>query len=448
MGAKAYFIIAIAIIILLSFQLYLFYKTHKRFKTRKWWRYGKIAYLSSILLSQLIIYALVFFGRKANVIVYEGAWAPFYYWFLSWNYSFIFFLPIWIFMSVSILLFERVQKAIGILMNKVGKKQPANTPLENKSLGHEHKEDKKETKENKENKEISRRNFLAGTLGSSLKTAVDLAPVAAFTFSYSRMLLASNGFDTMERNVSIANLPRDLQGFRIMQISDMHIGNLIHENYLQMAYDRIMQSKADILVVTGDIIDNNNYFIPQIGKFFYRLESHFPLGIYGVLGNHDFLDNADELEKKLKGSDITILRNQNKMVRRGNAKLNLVGLDYPMRLGGMGKQRLLMSQKYFRKVQPHIRQEAPTIVLNHHPSDFEYLKNEKVDLVLSGHTHGGQIILSKNRESPLALASNFFQYYVDLYTENNSSLYVNRGFGHWFPVRIGCPPEITVLTLV
>lgn len=129
--------------------------------------------------------------------------------------------------------------------------------------------------------------------------------------------------------------------------------------------------------------------------------------------------------------------------------LQIVGLDYPT-IGGRPRalDRLAVSQEYFRTAHAGARPEWPTLVLNHHPGDFVYLRNEDVDLVLSGHMHGGQVLLSTDRDSPLALASNVAAYYIDLYQENGRQLYVNRGLGHWFPLRVQCPPEITLLTLV
>jgi len=105
-------------------------------------------------------------------------------------------------------------------------------------------------------------------------------------------------------------------------------------------------------------------------------------------------------------------------------------------------------QSYFAEVAAQRTVGAPFFLLNHTPADFEFLKQQRIDLVLSGHTHGGQINFSKAQNTLLNGAHWVYKYYIDYYTEQGSQLYVNRGLGHWFPLRINCPPEITVITLV
>jgi len=183
-----------------------------------------------------------------------------------------------------------------------------------------------------------------------------------------------------------------------------------------------------------------------VGWYFRKLNEIAP--VYAILGNHDHIDSPLFLIKTLQQTNSNILVNQYSEIKRGKYSLNIIGLEYPIKHFETKKTRSQFTEEYFESVYKNlIKKDQINIVMNHHPAEFEILKKKPIHLVLAGHTHGGQIILSENRESSLSLASNFLKYYVDLYTENGVHLYVNRGLGHWFPLRINCPPEITLIEL-
>ena len=419
-----YLVVSIIISILISFQVILYRRWRKRLSPYRWWPLVSKIWFSLFIITQLPLATMLIIGRSNFTIAYENGLQLFYYIFTAWNYSFLGAFPIWL-VATGIL---------SLLAWLASREKPAAVPPAI------------EQKQKAQRDNLSRSQFLKNTLGASMIMA-DALPLAGFTFSLGGMFLGSSGFSVFHREKKIPGLHRDLVGLKIMQISDLHIGNLINEQYLKTAAELMRSEKADLLTVTGDIIDNNNYFIPTAAAFFQGLESSFPLGIYGILGNHDHIDNGDHFYNTLHTRGINLLRNDSIIVPRGKGKLNLAGLDYPMPLRRRSGVRMQKSKEFFDSIQPKIDPELPTIVMNHHPSDFEYLKKEAVDLVLSGHTHGGQFMFSQNRDSVLALAGNFYRYFIDMYEENGRSLYVNRGFGHWFPLRIGCPPEITVITL-
>lgn len=282
------------------------------------------------------------------------------------------------------------------------------------------------------------------TRGEFLKSAAALIPLGAHFSVYGGMIAGSREIITKQVRIAIRDLHEDLRGFRIVQISDLHVGPLISGRYLDLCAGILRQLGGNLLVVTGDIIDNNNGFIRHTGEFFRSVSNRFG-GMFGILGNHDYIDEAEEIASKLPGSGLDILRNQTVRVRRGNGALSVIGLDYPGRR--MGGERMTIARSFFRRTKVGLHPELPRIVLNHHPTDFLFLRNEPVDLVLSGHTHGGQIALSEDRDSILSPVSRFFPYYRGLYQENGHQLYVNAGTGHWMPLRINTPPEITVIEL-
>jgi hypothetical protein len=289
---------------------------------------------------------------------------------------------------------------------------------------------------------ISRKAFLT----TSAAIILDSTPFLAAGMNFSGMYLGSKDFVVFSKKIKIDGLPSTCSGFRIVQISDLHIGSLINEAYLKPTLEMILSLKPDIIVVTGDILDNSRLYLSTVGWYFRKLNEIAP--VYAILGNHDHIDSPLFLIKTLQQTNSNILVNQYSEIKRGKYSLNIIGLDYPIKHFETKKTRSQFTEEYFESVYKKlIKKDQINIVMNHHPAEFEILKKKPIHLVLAGHTHGGQIMLSENRESSLSLASNFLKYYVDLYTENGVHLYVNRGLGHWFPLRINCPPEITLLEL-
>ena len=282
--------------------------------------------------------------------------------------------------------------------------------------------------------------------GELLRRAGSIVPVGLHLSLLGGMIAGSREFVAKNIKFPIADLHEDLRGFRVVQISDLHIGVLVSGRYLDLLADILIHEGGDLLVVTGDIIDNNNAFIPEAGRFFRRLSTHFP-GMFGVLGNHDYIHDAEPVFGRLPLSGLELLRNRVVRIRRGTGILQILGMDYPGRRMGNSGERLRMAQAFYRETAAQVAPQWPTILLNHHPSDYSFLRRERIDLILSGHTHGGQIVFSDDRESPLAPASAFFPYYRGMYQEGPSRLYVSPGVGHWFPLRVNTPPEITVFEL-
>lgn len=301
-----------------------------------------------------------------------------------------------------------------------------------------------------ESSAVSRSDFLRRAAGIAA-TGINLVPMATSVAAISGMFRGSREIWVNEKKITIKNLHDDLKGIRFVQISDIHVGNLINEKYLHFASQLVRQARPDYVVVTGDIIDNNNAFLPLAGKFFSALNSALPGRLFGVMGNHDYIHDGDAAAHGFATAGLKMLMNDAAIVKRGRGRLQVAGLDYPgvpIGRGPLGKQgRHEAMQHFFAETQKKLHPGLPVILLNHHPSDFAYLKTQNVDLVLAGHTHGGQIQLAKDRQSALNGATWLYKYYVDHYEENGVQLYVNRGLGHWFPLRIDCPPEITVIAL-
>ena len=253
--------------------------------------------------------------------------------------------------------------------------------------------------------------------------------------------------------LKLKNLPKSFKGYKIVQISDVHSGSFFHPEKLQHAIDLINEQNADLVLFTGDMV--NNYadeFLPFI-PLFKSIKAKD--GKFSVLGNHDYGDygswksieekaqNIPNLEKYEKEAGFTLLRNEHISIEKNGEKIYILGVEnwgippFPQ-FGDLDK------------TVSGIPRDAVKILMSHDPTHFdEVVKHHpsNVQLTLSGHTHGMQfgIDLKNFKWSPVK-----FKYpkWADLYESAGKYLYVNRGFGVLaFPGRVGVNPEITVFEL-
>jgi uncharacterized protein len=259
-------------------------------------------------------------------------------------------------------------------------------------------------------------------------------------------------------NIAIANLPANSIGTKIIQLSDLHYDGIhLSDALLQEAIKLCNQENADLILITGDFITDNSQPIPRLANQLQKLKSKF--GIYGCLGNHDsFVPGlATKLITTLEKVEITILVNE--VAYPLGTEIALVGLA-DLRSPNFHNNSILA------KLDPSI----PRIVLAHNPDSAKVLAQYRVDLQLSGHTHGGQAVIPGYGPVPAILKQirqsipNFISKRIPFLRKcasivqnwrwsegwhqiGKNQLYVNRGLGTYFPGRFRCPPEITVITL-
>ena len=259
-------------------------------------------------------------------------------------------------------------------------------------------------------------------------------------------------------HIAIANLPTNLIGTKIIQLSDLHYDGIrLLEAILDQAIAICNQEAADLIVITGDFITDQPQPIPALALKLQQLKSKF--GVYGCLGNHDSSSIAvqNKLVDTLKEAGVQILVNE--IVYPLGAGIALVGLaDY--------WSKDFSTYSVFSQLQPNV----PRIVLSHNPDSAQILVKHRVDLQLSGHTHGGQAVIPGYGALPVALQQirkqtpRFLSKHIPYLKEcaavvknwqwsegwhqvGKNQLYVNRGLGTYFPGRFRCPPELTVITL-
>ena len=232
----------------------------------------------------------------------------------------------------------------------------------------------------------------------------------------------------------IRGLHPDLDGVTIVQLSDIHAGALMTEERMRRIASAAAALQPDLVVLTGDLIDVSPRAARPFSRAFEGL--HGKLGSFAVLGNHDYFAGAAEVERAVRDAGLTLLRNSGARIERGRGTLYLGGVDDPSR-GGLGPD----PARALRAAAP----EEPRVMLAHRPSLFPDCARAGAQLVLSGHTHGGQVALSP----AWSLARLLGPYTMGHFQEGGAQLYVHRGMGTVgpAPLRLGSPPELALLTL-
>jgi hypothetical protein len=246
-----------------------------------------------------------------------------------------------------------------------------------------------------------------------------------------------------EEIVAIRDLPSGLEGVRIANLADVHIGRFVTVADLGRAVRRIDAEGADYLVVTGDLIDD----FTQLDQTLSTLETSKALPVVSVLGNHERMGDIEAtLAAYSRRRRTRLLINDYVDLAHKGSSIRFVGIDYPMAEDGghvaspARHDRLL--RDFAGRAFARGRGRGLTVALSHHPGFFPYAAARGARLTLAGHTHGGQVALFGR---PIVEA---YRYMAGRYRMGEAQLDVSRGFGHWLPLRIGVPREIVILTLV
>jgi predicted MPP superfamily phosphohydrolase len=244
-------------------------------------------------------------------------------------------------------------------------------------------------------------------------------------------------------DVPVNDLPPPLAGLRIVQLSDFHCSRQVPLSYLEETVSLAQAQHGDVIVLTGDFIHHGFRYVDRIAHIVGNLVA--PLGVYAVLGNHDFsVRNALGIRRyrhlhravadALRGQGVRVLHNETVMLERQGACVLLTGVE------DLWSRECDLGQA-FGESHP----ESPRVILAHNPRTIDQLNGRRCDLMLSGHTHGGQINLPKLGR--LTLGRKARRYAAGMYRLDRSLLYVNKGVGFGFRVRYGVRPEVAVLTL-
>jgi len=273
-------------------------------------------------------------------------------------------------------------------------------------------------------------------------------------------------FSVRQVQIPIPNLPSALDGLRVTQLSDIHIGSYMPVVQIRYAVDMANELGSDLTVVTGDFLTTRTDPLEDCIAELSRLRA--PLGVWGCNGNHEIYARAEARAAQLFHQfGMKLLRQENAELRWHGSAINLIGVDYQRQATMDGRPPVMLVG-----IERLVRHDVPNILLSHNPNSFPRAAELGIELSLAGHTHGGQVrveildhlwnparfltpyvagayrrplyspsLLSDEEISPAAVDSG-------VSPAQSSTIYVNRGLGTiGVPIRLGVPPEITQITL-
>ncbi|MBL4585907.1 MAG: metallophosphoesterase [Flavobacteriales bacterium] len=280
--------------------------------------------------------------------------------------------------------------------------------------------------------------------------------VAAIPFTALLYGMAKTAFDftVRKKTIHFADLPPAFDGLKVLQISDMHSGSFASPSYITKAIDKILEQKADIIFFTGDLVNNEASEAEPFLNELSRLKA--PLGVFSILGNHDYgdygpwpsekakVENLQRLKDLQKDAGWNLLLNSNHTINKNNEELAIVGVE------NWGASRHFPKYGDLDKAVSGVENVPFKILLSHDPSHWDaQIKQhpQEFQLTLSGHTHGFQfgIEIPGFKWSPVQY---IYKQWAGLYKDGGQHIYVNRGLGFLgYMGRVGISPEITVLEL-
>jgi len=280
-------------------------------------------------------------------------------------------------------------------------------------------------------------------LGLPFAAAGVAARVALASGAAALVLAALAGYAGSRRlevrriTVALPDLPASLDGLVIAQVSDLHVGPHTSRRFLARVAGAVRAARADVIAVTGDLIDDFARDVDHYAAAFGALEA--PLGVFAIPGNHEVYSGWPEVRARLEALPLTLLVNRSATVHRGGGRFTVVGTGDPAGIRGS-------------EVAPDIGRALAgvpeggfVLALAHNPALWPALAARRVSLTLSGHTHWGQLGF---RRRGWCLASPFLELAMGAHTRDRSLLYIHPGTNYWgIPFRIGHAAEVAVFTL-
>ena len=302
---------------------------------------------------------------------------------------------------------------------------------------------RKISKTNHQGEKISRSDFL-------VKSSIIAAAIPAISFPLG-MAVGPYNYKIRREKLTLKNLPASFKNLKIVQISDIHSGSFYDKEAVHRGIKMLVDEKPDVVFFTGDLVNDSADEMDKYMDIFSEIQA--PMGVYSILGNHDYGDYASWKSDQAKENNLNrlkeihaelgwrLLLDEHVYLEKNNEKIAIIGVQN----WGAGFHQIGDLQKAYHGVDAPVK-----ILLSHDPThwDEQVRKDyQDIDLTLSGHTHGAQMGIETHgfKWSPISLR---YEKWAGMYQEGNQYLYVNRGFGFLgYPGRIGIWPEITVIEL-
>ncbi len=286
------------------------------------------------------------------------------------------------------------------------------------------------------------------------KTGLVVAALPFITMNYGMISSSVYDYKLKRKTIYLPNLPKSFDGIRIGQISDVHSGSFYDKVAVQGGVDMLNAEKCDVIFFTGDLVNDRTSEMKDYTNIFDKVKA--PLGVYSILGNHDYGDyvqwpsvaakqkNLEDLYEVHKNLGWDLLRNENRSLKLGGDEIAIIGVE------NWGSSLRFPRKGDIEKAKIGTEEAPVKLLLSHDPSHWraQILPNHKdIDMMFAGHTHGMQfgIEFGDFKWSP---AQYVYPEWSGLYENNKQKLYVNVGYGFLgYPGRVGILPEITIFEL-
>ncbi len=271
-----------------------------------------------------------------------------------------------------------------------------------------------------------------------LQGAAAALPVTAVAMSVGGVGGAFGETKVEVKDMVYKNLPPELEGFKIFQLTDSHLGIYKYVKDVEEAMLKAKEYNPDLVLYTGDIAD----YLPLLPDTL-KLVSEFgaPSGHFACLGNHEYYRGIEKVLSIFDKSEVPLLRSSNAVVKKGETSILIAGADDPVSLREDPRPFLRRSISEALQDQP---QTDFRILMCHRPEGFDFAAEHNINLTLSGHTHGGQIGFNGHSLFNMFMPGRYLWGEYDI---SPSRMYLSSGVGHWFPFRLGCPTEAPIIRL-
>lgn len=277
---------------------------------------------------------------------------------------------------------------------------------------------------------LTRRNFI--------KKSILIVPIVPLSISSLGLYEGFSSVKFKKMAFNFKKLPRNFNNMKIAQISDLHLSFFIRLDDLKTIVNKLNKLNIDLLLITGDFVDDY-LSLDEAIELVKEIKSKY--GVFASVGNHEYYRGIKTVIKAFKKHKVPLLINKGLSIENNGEKIFIAGVDDPRRMEGDIKPFLENSLKNALK---SYNDESFKIILSHRPQVLSVSGKYDIDLILSGHTHGGQVGFNGK-----SLFEPFYpkHFLWGKYQLNKTILYTTSGAGHWFPFRVSCPREVPIITL-